>query len=109
MLEFYGEGATAVMLTPTEDGTMERTIYRQDRNTFFIKGEELSVPDGTVKLSDTKTVATYFKGDPKFGPTTTLANRYTGETLGVYMGACSRKEAYAAWLKEQEKRDDAGT
>ena len=76
---------------------------------FFIKAEELSVPKGTVKLADTRVVATHFRGDAKYGRTTTLVNRHTDETLGVYMGVCTRKDAYAAWLKELEKTDDAGT
>lgn len=48
----------------------------------------------------TKVVPTYFKGDPKFGRTTTLVHAVTGAVLFVGMGVCTRKQLIEGWRNQ---------
>jgi hypothetical protein len=51
-----------------------------------------------IQLSQTKAIASHFRGSSRFGRTTTLVNKQTGEKLVEVMGAASRKEAFAAYV-----------
>ena len=53
-----------------------------------------------IEVSETKTLATHFKGDARYGRTTTLIHKASGMMLGVYMGNNTRAECYAAYLRE---------
>ncbi len=48
-------------------------------------------------ISQTKAIATYFRGSPRDGRTTTLVNKVTGEKLIEVMGATTRKDAYRSY------------
>lgn len=50
-----------------------------------------------TSITQTKAIATYFRGSPRFGRTTTLINVKTGEKLIEVMGACSKKDAYRSY------------
>lgn len=49
-------------------------------------------------IKDTAIVRTYFRGRRKFGRTTTLVNRHTGEKLIEVMGVATRKDCWSAHL-----------
>lgn len=66
----------------------------------YLYTKDITSPKYMVTLSQTKAIATHFRGSPRFGRTTTLINAKTGERLIEVMGAASRKEAYAAYLSE---------
>lgn len=54
----------------------------------------------TTRMIDTKTVKGNFHNDPRYGRTTKLVNRETGEVLGEFMGMVTRKDAYRSYLKQ---------
>lgn len=56
-----------------------------------------------VAIQNTKAVASHFRGDRRFGRTTTLVLKTTGEKLGEFMGAASRSDCYAAYLKTMHR------
>lgn len=59
-----------------------------------------------MKVQDTKAVVSYFRGEPKFGRTTTLVEKTTGRTLFVGMGICTRAELWDA-MRDREKWAEA--
>ena len=64
-------------------------------------------PDaGTITERSTTAEATHFRGNPKFGRTTTL-KAANGAVLIVVMGAVSRRDAFRAWQNEQAKKTAA--
>lgn len=54
----------------------------------------------TITIKDVQTVKTYFRGNAKYGRTTTLINKATGETLGSWMGCASKKDAFRAYQEQ---------
>lgn len=62
------------------------------------KIETSLTPHDMIQLSQTKAIASHFRGSSRFGRTTTLVNKQTGEKLVEVMGAASRKEAFAAYV-----------
>lgn len=54
-----------------------------------------------MTISQTKALATHFRGSPRFGRTTTLINAKTGEKLIEVMGVASRKDAFAAYAAQK--------
>ena len=56
-----------------------------------------------MTISDTKAAVSYFRGDRKFGRTTTLVETATGRTLFVGMGVCTRAELWAAYTCQDAK------
>lgn len=51
--------------------------------------------DTQMNQSQVKTVATYFRGNAKYGRTTTLVSKTTGEKLGEWMGCLTKKDCLA--------------
>lgn len=52
----------------------------------------------TITERDTKAMVSYFRNHPRYGRTTTLVLKATGETLGVFMGDCARKDCWRSYL-----------
>lgn len=50
-----------------------------------------------MTIRDTKILKTHFRNDPRYGRTTTLVHRVTGEVLFVGMGVCTRAELWGAY------------
>jgi len=50
-------------------------------------------------INETRTVVTYFRGSARFGRTTTLVHKTTGEKLFEVMGVATRQQAYKAYAK----------
>jgi hypothetical protein len=53
-----------------------------------------------MKIQDTKTVATHFRNNPKFGRTTTLVEKGTGKVLAVGMGAATREQMWKMYQQQ---------
>jgi hypothetical protein len=55
-------------------------------------------------IDQTQAISTYFKGHQRFGRTTTLVHRVSGEKLIEVMGIVSRKDAYRAYAEKQARK-----
>jgi len=56
-----------------------------------------------VAINNTKIEKTYFRGNARFGRTTTLVNKITGEKLGEFMGVCTRQDCYRTYANQVSK------
>ena len=57
-----------------------------------------------MTISQTASQRAYFRGDRRFGRTTKLVVRNTGEVLAEFMGCLSRREAFGQWKQQQALR-----
>jgi len=54
-----------------------------------------------MTVNDTKALATHFRNDPKFGRTTTLVVKATGEVLSILMGVSTRAQMWSQYKWEK--------
>ena len=57
-----------------------------------------SQKERAITMNEFKTETGYFRNNKKYGKTTKLVNKITGEIVFVGMGICSRKSLYNTYI-----------